>query len=110
MLVFPGKRWSLNEVIDLRYYYAQLNEDNICIGVSDLSSEVVRPDMIRIKTFDSTFMNKKYNNGLWEDIPISQSNMSQLDRIEEMVSTSYTDIQNAAIDSYTEELIKEEIL
>lgn len=35
---------------------------------------------------------------------------SQLDRIEALVNTSYTDAQNAAVDAYTEELIEGGIL
>lgn len=51
------------------FYYAQLNENNICIGVSQLSGEVINDSLIRIDNADSSLLGKKYNNGLWEDVP-----------------------------------------
>lgn len=50
-------------------YYAQLNENNICIGVSQLSGEVISPDMILLQSYDAPLLGKKYNNGIWEDMP-----------------------------------------
>ena len=48
--------------------YAQLNDKKICVGVSDLSGEVVADNMIKIDDFDTTLLGKKYNNGSWETV------------------------------------------
>ncbi|WMI80892.1 hypothetical protein [Anaerotignum sp. MB30-C6] len=50
------------------YYYAQLDENNICIGVSQLSGKVNHSLMISIDSYDNMLMGKKYNNGAWEEI------------------------------------------
>ena len=48
--------------------YAQLNDNRVCIAVSDLSGEVIADNMIRIDNFDTTLLGKKYNNGSWETV------------------------------------------
>lgn len=48
--------------------YAQINEENICVGVSQLSGEVDSPLLIPIAEFDSSVIGKKYNNGVWEEV------------------------------------------
>lgn len=48
--------------------YAQLNDEKICVGISDLSGEVVAEDMIKIDEFDTTLLGKKYNNGSWKTV------------------------------------------
>lgn len=51
------------------FYYAQIDENNICIGVSQLSGEVNVPNMISVDSLDGRLMGKRYHNGGWEDIP-----------------------------------------
>ena len=47
------------------FYYAQLNENNICVGVSQLSGEVIQNDMIPINTMNTDFLWRKYENDQW---------------------------------------------
>lgn len=49
-------------------FYAQLNDEKICIGVSDLSGDVIADNMIKIDNFDTELLGKKYNNGSWETV------------------------------------------
>ncbi len=49
-------------------YYAKLNEENICVGVSQLSGEVHRENMMQIQTYDMTILGKRYVDGKWEDV------------------------------------------
>lgn len=42
-------------------FYAQLDENEICVGISELSSEVYLDNMIRIDKFDISIIGKKYN-------------------------------------------------
>jgi len=47
------------------HIYAQLNENNICIGISQLSGEVIAENMIEIESPDASFLWKKHENGTW---------------------------------------------
>ena len=55
------------------FFYAKLNEDNICIGVSQLSGEVNLPSMILLETYDVTLLGKRYNDGVWEEVEQTNS-------------------------------------
>lgn len=43
------------------YIYAQLNDENIVMAVSQLSGEVDAPNMIQIDSFDYNLLGKRYN-------------------------------------------------
>lgn len=47
--------------------YAQINENNICIGISQLAGEVVQDNMIEIPTVDMSYLWKKHENGSWSN-------------------------------------------
>lgn len=49
----------------MAYFYAQLNENNICIGVSQLSGPAEASNMIQIDTLDTDKIWRKYENGAW---------------------------------------------
>lgn len=91
--------------------YAQINEENICTVISDMGEvEVSDKHLIPIETYDTSLLGKKYNNGVWEDMPQPEPQPSQLDRIEESLKTSFSEAQQTAIDKYTEELLEGGIL
>ena len=46
-------------------FYAQLNENKICIGLSMLNNIVENPNMIEIPNMDDGYMWKKYEEGKW---------------------------------------------
>ena len=46
-------------------FYAQLNENNICIGLSQLSGEVIQNNMVEIQSFDNDKLWRKYENSTW---------------------------------------------
>ena len=94
----------------MKYYYAQIDESNICIAVSDLSGPVTADNMLRLETYDISLLGKKYNNGVWEDMPQPEPEPTQLDRIEEQTKVSYNEAQETAVDAYTEELLEGGIL
>ena len=50
-------------------FYAQVNEENICIAVSRLSGEVAGANLIALSSFDSSLIGKKYENGAWTEQP-----------------------------------------
>ncbi len=51
----------------MRYYYAMINENNIVIGVSNLSGEVEQPDMIRIDEYDGSLLGKLYEDNEFKE-------------------------------------------
>jgi hypothetical protein len=64
-------------------FYAQLNEENVCIGVSQLSGAVSNPLMIAIPAMDVSIVGKIYNDGVWEEIPIEPIPQSPLSEAEQ---------------------------
>ena len=51
------------------YYYAQIDEDNICIGVSQAPEEIIRDDMVQIDSYDLSLLRKIYQDGEWIENP-----------------------------------------
>ncbi|SHK11867.1 hypothetical protein [Desulforamulus aeronauticus] len=49
------------------FTYALLNENNICIGYSHLSGEVIDEKMVRMNDFDDELLYRKYVDGRWSD-------------------------------------------
>lgn len=51
------------------FYYAQLDAEHFCVGLSQLSGEVIAEDMIRIDTYDINLLGLKYDveAGEWTD-------------------------------------------
>lgn len=45
--------------------YAILDNNNICIGLSQLNGELIQENMVELIHFDSEYMWKKYENGMW---------------------------------------------
>jgi hypothetical protein len=48
--------------------YAQLNHDNICIGLSVLTGETNDSKLVEIPEYSESYLWKKYENGIWSDI------------------------------------------
>ena len=99
--------------------YAQLNEENICVGVSDLSGEVEADNMILLESFDVDILGKKYNNGEWEELhqeieqnsePIVEDINEKIASLEEKIENLETITVQRAIDNYTQELIESGVL
>lgn len=88
----------------MAYIYAELDENNICKAVSDLSGEVIADNMIPLETYDESLLGKRYVDGVWEEVPQEPTptpEPSQLDRIESAVNdiaknnTSYAEMAQA---------------
>ena len=88
----------------MAYSYAELDENNICKAVSDLSGEVIKDTMIPLETYDTSLLGMKYVDGVWEEVPqepTPEPEPTQLDRIESAVNdiaknnTSYAEMASA---------------
>lgn len=55
------------------FIYAELNENNICKAVSELSGEVIKDTMIPLETYDDSLLGKRYDNGEWVEVPVEPS-------------------------------------
>jgi hypothetical protein len=51
--------------MDKMFYYAQIDENNICIGISMLSGEVNAENMISIENYNIDYLGKIYQDGQW---------------------------------------------
>ena len=73
----------------MSYIYAELDENNICKAVSELSGEVIKDTMIPLETYDTSLLGKRYDNGEWVEVPVEppETEPTQLDVIE--ANTSY---------------------
>lgn len=94
------------------YCYAQINEEGIVIGYSELSGEVTKDDLIPVEQgFD--LANKKWNGSAWEDYTPPEPpapEPDKLDLILEEVRKSSADIVSeteAAYDTALNEAYRE---
>lgn len=81
-------------------FYAQLNENKICIGISQLSGEVIQADMIEITTADSTLLWKKFENGAWSNEtfePQSTAPISEFEELKVKNTALQTDLTNTKL-------------
>ncbi|MBC3901685.1 hypothetical protein GH811_19020 [Acetobacterium malicum] len=81
-------------------FYAQLNENKICIGISQLSGEVIQDDMIEISSVDSGYMWKKHENGVWSEgtfEPQSTAPISEFEELKVKNTALQTDLLNTKL-------------
>ena len=80
------------------FIYAQLDADGYCIAISQLSGEVTQSNLIRLNSFDTSYMKRKYDVtiGEWTD--------------EYMPEQPITDPVQEAIDAYTLSLVENDLL
>lgn len=58
------------------FYYAEINENNICNALLDTPTEITDNDkMILTDTYDLSVLGKKYNNGVWETVETTSKYM-----------------------------------
>lgn len=98
------------------YIYAQIDENNTCLGVSNLAGEKSEPNLIRIENLDSDLIGKKFENNQWVEVPKSEMEetinpeLTQLDRIEATINMKNEEISEKAIDTYTKQLLESGLL
>lgn len=90
------------------YHYAQIDENGYTVGISHLSGEVIRENMISIDgDFDPP--NKKWNGESWESYtppepPVPEPTINE--KIYEAVSKSQDELRQEGADMVMEELVK----
>ena len=53
----------------MAYFYAQLNENNICFAVTQTAEVVSSLDMIPIQGLNTELLGKKWTGEDWEEVP-----------------------------------------
>lgn len=76
------------------FYYAQLDENNICIGVSCLSGEVQNDNLVRIDSMNDDYIWKKYENEQWSTEKFEPESTAPLTEFEE-TKQRVADVENA---------------
>jgi hypothetical protein len=66
------------------YIYAQLNENNVCVGISQLSGEVTADNMVRVDTFDQDKLWRKYENSAWSAEKFEPVSTAPLDEFRQL--------------------------
>lgn len=51
------------------YYYAQIDDDDICCGISQLSGIVEHDNMIQLESYDMSLMGKLWTGTEWIENP-----------------------------------------
>ncbi|AMJ40466.1 hypothetical protein [Anaerotignum propionicum] len=65
------------------FQYAQLNQEKICVGISQLSGKVDAENMILINE-DAEVLGMQYNNGIWEKLAQLEPNAASPSELEQM--------------------------
>lgn len=90
------------------HHYAQIDENGYIVGISNLSGEVVRENLIQIEEdFDPT--NKKWNGTSWESYTPPEPpepEPTQLDRMEAQLNKSQDELRQEGADMMMSELVK----
>ena len=53
----------------MSFYYAQVNENNLCFAVSELASEMNQENLITINELDVSLIGKMWNGSEWVNPP-----------------------------------------
>lgn len=61
-------------------FYAQINESNICVAVSNLTGKVQDDKLIPIASMSHGLLGKKYENGKWVEVPIPEPPISETEQ------------------------------
>lgn len=82
------------------YYYAQLDETGLCVGLSGLSGEITADNMILLESYDTTILGKKYENGAWVEVPEEEPTIEPTE-----TQPSNTEIKNLLLEVKEQNLI-----
>ena len=47
------------------YFYAQLDQDGVCVGISQLAGEVAAARVVALRAFEVDLIGRKYINDQW---------------------------------------------
>lgn len=53
----------------MRYYYAQIDENDVCVGILDTHAPINLPTMISLPSMQHDVLGKTLVNGEWVEAP-----------------------------------------
>jgi hypothetical protein len=53
----------------MSFYYAQIDDDQICFAITQAAGLITQADMIPITSYDTSLLDKIWTNGEWLDPP-----------------------------------------
>lgn len=65
-----------------RYFYAEINENNICHSLLDTPDIIEAENMIEIESYDTSLIGKIYTDGLWRDTEPVEEEVSETELIQ----------------------------
>lgn len=67
------------------YSYAQIDENDICIGISNLSGKVVNDSLIEIESMNTDLLGMRYNKETltWEEVEIQTLPLEEIQEKDE---------------------------
>lgn len=85
------------------WYYALVDENNICISVDDYGEEVPYPDYIRVDSLDDSIIGMMWNGSAWVEPPIMMQAEHSTDEINiagenKWLTTRLSEINSTLID------------
>lgn len=82
------------------FYYAQLNEGNLCVGVSALNGALTQKDMVALESYDISLLGKRYVKGIWEEV--AKEPLPQPESPMELMMQGITDLELQNLQAQTE--------
>lgn len=71
-------------------YYAQINSENVCVGICSLKGEVNVSDMVRIQEYSEDYIYRKYEDGQWSEEKFmpdyGQIELDRMDAVEQAIA------------------------
>jgi len=67
------------------FIYAELNDENVCVGIKSVLGELNLPNHVLIDSYDMSYLWKKYENGQWsEEQFLPDAGKIELTRMEQL--------------------------
>ena len=60
-----------------RFYYAEVNSDNVCFSVMDTATEMQGDRLIALESYDLSVLGKKYQDGVWQEVEVAAPPVEQ---------------------------------
>lgn len=85
-----------------RFFYAELDTENICKAILDTSAnpDEIGTEFVLLESYDLTVLGKKYENGVWVEVPEEEPVTEPME-----TQPSNTEIKNLLLEVKEQNLI-----
>ena len=60
-------------------YYAELNAENICTGISQVKNDAKDENRAELKSYDLSVIGKEYDDGIWKEVIVEPVEEPEID-------------------------------